>query len=349
MSGVRYTNKHKKSEVQSVNCSRRGFPGRRLAAVFAALSLTVSFCGCGGPKYEMSYQSAAKVSSFNVTVGQENGSAKPFAADLCVVGSETVDSETVDMSKAEAAVLFDLNDKEVLYAKNAHEQLYPASLTKVMTALVALKNGSLDQTLTATNAVKITESGAQLCGLKAGDTMTLDQALHILLMYSANDVANLIAENIGGSVEHFVEMMNEEALSLGATNTNFANAHGLTDENHYTTPYDLYLIFNEAIKYETFSEIIQMSSYQTTYYDANGRAKEVSYSTTNRFLKGDFQAPSNVSVIGGKTGTTNAAGHCLILLSRDTQGAPYISVIMRAETNDDVYLQMTDLLDEINK
>ncbi len=347
---MRYTNKHKKTEVQNVNGSPGRFPGRRLAAAFAALSLTVcTLCGCGGPGYEMSYQSAAKVSSFNVTVGQENGSAKPFAADLCVVGRESLDSETVDMTKAEAAVLFDLNGREVMYSKNAHEQLYPASITKVMTALVALKNGSLDQMLTATDAVKITEPGAQLCGLKTGDTMTLDQALHILLMYSANDVANLIAENIGGSVERFVEMMNEEALSLGATNTSFANAHGLTDESHYTTPYDLYLIFNEAIKYETFTEIIQMTSYQTTYYDANGRAKEVSYTTTNRFLKGDFQAPSNISIIGGKTGTTNAAGHCLILLSRDTQGSPYISVILRAESNDDVYLLMTDLLDEINK
>ena len=125
--------------------------------------------------------------------------------------------------------------------------MYPASLTKVMTALVALQNASPDTVLTATDSVKITESGAQLCGLKAGDTMTLDQALHILLMYSANDAAMLIAENIGGSVDHFVEMMNEEAQRLGATNTSFANPHGLSDDNHYTSAYDLYLIFNEEV------------------------------------------------------------------------------------------------------
>jgi D-alanyl-D-alanine carboxypeptidase len=307
------------------------------------------FTGCGSLRYDMDYQTAAKVSSFNVTVGQTDGAAKPFAADLCVVSGDVMDDDAVDMAHAEAAVLFDLNDKEVIYSKNAHERLYPASLTKVMTALVALQNGSLDQQLTATDAVKITESGAQLCGLKSGDTMTLDQALHILLLYSANDVANLIAENIGGSIDNFVVMMNDEAKRLGATNTNFVNAHGLSDDNHYTTPYDLYLIFNEAVKYETFGEIIQMSSYQTTYYDANGKAKDVSYNTTNRFLKGEVQAPSNVNVIGGKTGTTNSAGHCLILLSRDNAGAPYISVILRAENNDYLYQQMTDLLDEINK
>lgn len=324
--------------------------GKRLTALMIGLSLMVSALGgCGDLKYGMDYSSASKVSSFNVTVSQGSGQAETFAADLCVVSADIMDDEAVDMAHAEAAVLFDVNGKEVRYSKNAHTQMYPASLTKVMTALVALQNASPDQVLVATDAVKITESGAQLCGLKAGDSMTLAQALHILLLYSANDVANLIAENVGGSVDGFVEMMNKEAKRLGATNTNFVNPHGLTDENHYTTPYDMYLIFNEAIKYESFTEIIQMTGYQTTYYDANGREKKVDYKTTNRFLKGDFQAPTNVNIIGGKTGTTNAAGHCLILLSRDSKGNPYISVILRAENNDYLYQQMTDLLDEINK
>ena len=323
---------------------------KRIFAFVCCLVMMVgSLTGCGNMKYEMDYQTAAKVSSFNVTVGQESFQATPFAADLCVVSADKMDEESVDMAFAEAAALFDINGRDVLYSKNAHEQLYPASLTKVMTALVALKNGSPDQVLVATDAVRITESGAQLCGLKAGDSMTLAQALHILLLYSANDVANLIAENIGGSVDGFVAMMNEEAMRLGATNTNFVNPHGLTHEDHYTTPYDMYLIFNEAIKYEAFTEIIQMTSYQTTYYTVNGKEKKVDYKTTNRFLKGDFNAPTNVTVIGGKTGTTNAAGHCLILLSRDAKGAPYISVILRAEKNDYLYQQMTDLLDEINK
>lgn len=307
-----------------------------------------SLAGCGRLKYDMDYQSVTGISGFQVAVGQKADMAKPFAADICVVSGDVMDEEAIDLAGAEAAALFDLNGKEVLYSKNAHERLHPASLTKVMTALVALKNGSLDQTLTATDAVKITESGAQLINLKPGDSMTLDQALHILLLYSANDVANLIAENIGGSVDHYVEMMNEEAMRIGATNTHFANAHGLTNEDHYTTAYDLYLILNEAAKYEKFNEIIQMSSYQTTYTLASGKTKEVTYNTTNRFVKNDVQAPANISVIGGKTGTTNAAGHCLILLSKDTNGSPYISVIMRAESNDYLYQKMVELLNQIN-
>lgn len=311
--------------------------------------IVTTFAGCGQLKYDMDYEAASNISGFQVAVSERAGTAKSFASDLCVVSADVMDEASVDMAQAEAAALFDINGKDVLYSKNAHEKLYPASLTKVMTALVALKNGSLDQVLTATDAVKITESGAQLCGLKPGDTMTLDQALHILLLYSANDAANLIAENIGGSVDQFVEMMNEEARSIGATNTNFVNPHGLTNENHYTTAYDLYLIFNEAAKYDTFCEIIQMPSYQTTYYDSKGKAKEVNYNSTNRFVKNDVQAPNNISVIGGKTGTTAAAGHCLILLSKDTSGSPYISVILKAESNDYLYQKMVELLDEINK
>lgn len=298
--------------------------------------------------YDMPYHVDYDVSSFNVVNALEKRVAAPFALDLCVAAGNIEAAGDMDMSQAEAAGLFDLSRKEVLYAKNIHERLHPASLTKVMTALVALKYGQLDQTLTATNAVNITESGAVLCGLKSGDTMTLDQALRILLVYSANDVALLIAENVGGSVEGFVEMMNGEAKRLGATNTNFMNPHGLTDSDHYITVYDLYLIFNEAIKYESFNEIIHMSSYQTVYYDSSGGEKTFDKQSTNMFLRGQYQPPANVTVIGGKTGTTSAAGNCLMLLTRDENGSPYISIILRAEGPDILYGKMIDLLDEIH-
>ena len=185
--------------------------------------------------------------------------------------------------------------------------------------------------------------------LKPGDTMTLEQALHLLLISSANDVALMIAENIGGTVEHFLEMMNDEAKRLGATNTNFANPHGLTDPDHYTTAYDLYLIFNEAIKYDKFNEIIHMSEYQTIYYDKNGNEKKKTIKTTNRYLRGTVETPENVTIIGGKSGTTMAAGSCLIILSKDAKGSSYISVILHSKNIDELYKEMTTLLEEINK
>lgn len=324
--------------------------GKKRIKAFSILLAAAVFCtGCSGIAYEMPYNPDSDVSSMNVLTGlQTVKTAVPFASNLCVVTDNIVDDEAVDMSQANSALLCDVNNREVLYAKNPHERLQPASLTKVLTALVAIKNGSPEQVLTASDVVNITESGAQLCGVKSGDTMTLDQALHILLMYSANDVAMMIAENIGGSVEHFVEMMNEEAKRLGATNSNFVNPHGLTDDSHYTTAYDLYLIFNEAIKYETFSEIIHMTEYETVYYNAAGETKNISFRNSNLFLRGDYKAPENVTVMGGKTGTTNAAGHCLILLSKDVNGAPYISVILSAESRDILYTEMTDLLNEIS-
>lgn len=323
---------------------------KRWIRCFCALTAAVlTLSGCGKLEYDIPYVVDANVSTYNVVSKQDTKTAVPFASRLCVVSDNVPGASQEHLGDVYAAVLFDLQEKEVLHSQNAHDRVSPASLTKVMTALVALKYGNVNQTLTATNAVTISEKGAQLCGLKPGDVMTLDQALRILLLYSANDVAMLIADSVAGSVDRFVEMMNEEAKMLGATNTNFVNPHGLTDPNHYTTAYDLYLIFNEAIKYETFTEIIQMTSYQTTYYDKDGKEKKFDKNTTNLFVRGDYTAPDNVTVIGGKTGTTSAAGHCLILLSRDVEGSPYISVICGAPSTDELYQGMTDLLEEIHK
>lgn len=307
----------------------------------------VLFTGCGNMKYEFAYDPDYAVSSFRVMNSSAQMTAHPFAEKLCIV-SEDVLAETVDMTQASAACLFDLDNSRVLYSKNAHERLNPASLTKIMTAIVAINNGTMDQVLKATDAVTITESGAQVCGLKPGDTMTLDQALHILLMYSANDVAMLIAENIGGTVEGFIQMMNEEAVALGATNTSFKNPHGLTEDSHYTTAYDLYLMFNEAIQYSSITQILNMTTYTTVYSDSQGESKELTVKNTNQYLQG-IHPPENITVLGGKTGTTNAARSCLILLSKDTSGNPYVSVILRSETRDILYEEMNDLLDEINK
>ncbi len=323
---------------------------KRYGAVLTCLLTIMSFLltGCGGLAYDMAYSAGSSISSFNVISGLDTGTVTPFSAGLCVV-TEDVAAENADISKAAAALLFSLNDNQVLCAKNVHATMNPASLTKIMTALVALKYGSMDQKLTASNAVNITESGAVLCGLKSGDSMTMDQAMRILLVYSANDAALLIAENVGGTVDRFVEMMNEEAARLGATNTHFANPHGLTDPNHYTTAYDLYLIFKEAVKYDIFNEIIHMTGYQTIYYDKDGKEKEFDKSTTNQFLKAGsgYNAPANVTVIGGKTGTTRAAGHCLILLVKDVNGASYIAVTLGVPSTQELYVTMADLLNEI--
>lgn len=304
--------------------------------------------GCGSGSYAMPYDAYSANSSFTVLSADQAGRADTFATDLCIA-NENYNESAVDMSQAEAAGLFSLGDKQTLYAKNVHERLYPASLTKVMTALVALKNGNREDVLTASANVKITEPGATLSGLKPGDRMTLDQALRILLIQSANDVAVMIAEQYGGTVEHFCEMMNEEARAIGATNCNFTNPHGLTDEEHYITVYDMYLIFNEACKYELFKEIIGMSAYSTVYYDENGGEINFDKASTNWYFNGEAAAPTGITVLGGKTGTTNAARNCLVLLSSDTSGKSYISIVLKSEERGILYTEMTDLLSVIQK
>lgn len=317
---------------------------KKITVLCAALLIPVFlFTGCGKTAYEMPYDSSYQVSSFQLVQKDDIQTVRPFAADLCVVDGN-VDNPDVSLTDVGAAALFDLKNVETLYAVNPNERLNPASLTKIMTALVALKYGSPDQTLTASENVVITESGAQLCGIKPGDSMTLGQALHILLIYSANDVAIMIAEGVSQTVDNFVEQMNKEAVSIGATNCHFMNPNGLTQEEHYVTAYDLYLIFEEAMQYDLFNEIIQMQTYSTTYTASDGSQKALDLKTTNQFISGSYQMPDGMTVIGGKTGTTRAAGHCLILLARNNSGNPYISVILKAASTDDLYAKMTELL-----
>ena len=158
-------------------------------------------------------------------------------------------------------MLLNLSDKKVLYAKGAYNKVYPASITKIMTAMLALKYGNMDDTVTISQENVTLESGSQVAGFQAGDQVTMDQLLHCLLVYSANDAASAIAEHIGGSTDKFVEMMNSFAAELGCTGTHFTNPHGLQDENHYTTPYDIYLMLKEALNYPEFTDITQMASY----------------------------------------------------------------------------------------
>lgn len=321
----------------------------KLIAIWLLSALVLT--GCGGSKLPMAYNPEGSVSAYRFEKSGSSsgvaGKAEAFAAELCLADEKTLSSNAVDLSEALSGVLCDINQNRIIYAKEENMQLAPASLTKVMTALVALKHAELDMVLTASENVKITESGATLMGLEAGDKMTLDQALHALLMQSANDAAVMIAENIAGSEEAFCEMMNEEARAIGATNSNFKNPHGLTQDGHYSCAYDMYLIFQAVMEYPEFTQIIHQDTYETIYYDAEGNTKEYTCGTTNLFLRGDYSAPDGITVIGGKTGTTAAARNCLVLLSKDSAGNPYVSVILNCSERQFLYQEMTELLDEI--
>ena len=249
---------------------------------------------------------------------------------------------------AKAAVLIDNASGRILYAKNKDKKLIPASITKIMTAMLALKYGNMDDVVTITQENLNLEEGSQVCGFWAGDQVTMDQLLHCLLVYSGNDAATAIAEHVGGSTDGFVEMMNSYARELGCTGTHFTNPHGLQDENHYTTPYDIYLMLKEALNYPEFTQITQSGSYTVEYTHADGSSASTTLLATDHYLTGEATPPKNVTILGGKTGTTDNAGNCLALLSQNAYGKPYISIVMGASTKDELYEQMSSLLQNIN-
>lgn len=309
-------------------------------AIICILLLT----GCSNDKLIMEYAS----SELHKGIGSDENKITGFADNLCVTTTDVI-PEGMPVLETSAG-LFGVDTREVIYANRIHERMYPASLTKVMTALVLLENysGDFSDTLTASKNIYIKETGAQLCGFKEGDTVTLDQALRGLLMYSGNDAAVMVAEYVAGSVDEFVKMMNQKAIELGATKTHFTNPHGLSDKEHYTTAYDLYLIFQEAIKYDKFRQIIHEPTYQFDYQGADGNKKSMNWKTTNLFLNEERTVPESVVLIGGKTGTTAAAGSCLITLSQNMQNEDFICVVLKAKDKTSLYDEMSQLLMRIN-
>ena len=284
-----------------------------------------------------------KSTTFGITSASgDQARAAAFADGLCVTDSD-VDPNAIFISASESA-LFDVNRENVVYAKNIFEQRSPASITKIMTALVALKYGNLDDAVTVGQSAFDIEEGSSVCELHLGDRLTLKQLLYGMMVASGNDAAQVIAEHIGGSISNFVEMMNQEALALGATHTHFMNVHGLTAEGHYTCAYDIYLMLNEAMKNDTFMDMIQRKNYYAEYTDASGDAYAMTWETTDHYLSGEASQPDNVIIYGGKTVTTSDVGACLALISKDLYGNPFISVIMHSESKETLYPEMNQVL-----
>ena len=250
--------------------------------------------------------------------------------------------------EAPSAVLLESSTGKVIFEQNARERRSPASITKIMTAMLALQSGKLNDTVTITQDNVTLEDGSQVCGFVAGDQVTLDQLLHCLLVYSGNDAASAIAEYVGGNTENFVQMMNDYAAKLGCTGTHFSNPHGLQDENHYTTPYDIYLMLNEAFTYPEFTEITELPSYTVTYTGSDGTEKSTTLTATDHYLTGEATAPKDVTILGGKTGTTEVAGNCLAILTQNAYGKTFVSIVMGAATKELLYQEMNSLLQNIN-
>lgn len=218
--------------------------------------------------------------------------------------------------EAEGALLIDSSYDTVLYEKNMNNKLFPASTTKIMTAILTLENADLNKLAKVDPEVISLTVGSHIA-LDYDEEMTINNLLHALMIASANDAAMVLANSVSGSIEEFVDLMNEKAKEIGAVNTNFVNPSGLHDENHYTTPHDLYLIAKYAMDNPQFRELAAMDQY---IIPPTNKKEERLIHTTNRFLRptgqmnldGELIPIKYQGVLGGKTGYTPEAGNCLV-------------------------------------
>ena len=210
---------------------------------------------------------------------------------------------------SESAILIDSQTSKTLYSKNIDKKMYPASTTKILTAILTLENCNLDDEVTVSDtAILDIPDGYSSANLQFGEVLTVEQLLELLLVHSANDAANVLAEYVGGSIESFVSMMNTKVHDLGLKNTHFTNSYGLHDENHYTTAYDLAIIMKYCVQNNDFRRIAGSASVAIPATNKSGVRK---YDSTN-----DLIVPSNKNyyqyLTAGKTGFTTPAGECLV-------------------------------------
>lgn len=230
---------------------------------------------------------------------------------------------------AEIAYLVSLDDGSVIYDKDSVRQVPIASMTKIITAILTIENCSdFNETVTASeSAIRALDgTNSSNAGILVGEQLTVTQLLYCMLIYSANDAANILAEYTAGNIPDFVVLMNEFAVSLGCKNTHFANPHGLDEEGHWSTARDMAVIYAYCLKNDTFREIVS-----TTYYEIppTNKYREIRYlHSTNKMLNTGYDDYYYPNIANGKTGTTEEAGYCFIS-SAKRDGYSYICVIIR--------------------
>ncbi len=243
--------------------------------------------------------------------------------------------------EAASAVVMDLDSGTFLYSKNMDAKQYPASITKIMTTLIALEKGNLDDVVTLSDyAVYSIEEGSSHIGLREGEKLTLRQLLYGVMLESANDGANGVAEHIAGTIRNFTDMMNEKAEELGCTGTHFSNVHGLHEEDHYTTAHDMALIAQAAYENEQFRRIIQTKTFQIP--ETNVVKEERGLVNHHGMLPGNDYAYEGCT--GGKTGFTNDALNTLVTFA-ERDGRRLVCVILRVNGASKAYEETAQLLD----
>lgn len=228
---------------------------------------------------------------------------------------------------AEAAILIEANTGVILYAKNMDQKQFPASTTKLLTCLLAVEHAGLNDMIPfSPKAVFSIEKGSSNIGMDAGQSITLEQALYGIMVGSANEVANAVAEYVAGDTETFAEMMTEKAKELGCRNSNFTNAHGLYEDNHYTSAYDLSLIASAFFRNELLSKIANTPSYH--FSPTSTQPDDFVIRNKHKLISGEI---ASENIIGGKTGYTDVSRQTLVTCA-EKDGMKLVCVIMKEES-----------------
>ncbi len=318
----------------------KGIPG---ICMICLLCMTI--CGCSAAVDAERFLTDHNRYPAEIFDGQEERELYCLASDtqnVCIVENESqYDAAYIQSS---AGILFNLDTNEVLYSKNAREALPIASLTKLMTALLVLESDRMNDTVMTGNEVQITEYNAWLCHFQPGDEISVRDLMYATLIYSGNDAAAALAAYVGGTEEGFVSRMNERAEELGAGDTHFANPHGLDDKSHYSSLYDLYLIFRQCMQHKQFLDIIGAESYTCEYTHSDGTAVIRKFSNTNWYFTGDAQPVEGITILGGKTGNTPRAHRCLMVLAENESGERFLAGVLGASDQETLYKEINRLL-----
>ena len=253
---------------------------------------------------------------------------------LMIIGIQSISFADEPNLNSEAAILVEVSTGRIIYEKNSTKQMFPASTTKVLTAILVIENCELDEIVTVReSALSNIPSGYVTCNLQVGEQLTVKDLLYALMIPSANDAAYVLAEYVAGSVEDFSVMMNNKARDLGCKTTHFVNPNGIHEDSHYSTAYDLYLIADYAMKNEFFRNLVAATEYTlpaTEKYPSEDRILK----TTNELLNENSRKYYYKNAIGIKTGYTSKAGNCLIGgASRD--GLEFIAVVLNGGTTNE--------------
>jgi len=244
-----------------------------------------------------------------------------------VDAAKCLSSEGKLLDTSKAVILYELNSDTMVYSYNPDVTIYPSSMVKIMTALVALEKGTLSDTVTVTrSALDNVAIGSVSAGLKRGEEISLEALLYCMMTASANDAASVIAEHIGGgSIDSFIQMMNDKAREIGCLSTNYTNVHGLHDEQTYTTARDICRLMEVALENEQFVKLFTADTYTVPLTNKSG--ERVLKSTNNMMIKGTKHYDARVT--GGKTGSTNQAGRCLAVTA-EANGMNLLGIVMGA-------------------